>query len=183
MPFKDPDKRRAYNRRYQKVYYANNAKKRKTEVALRRKNIRLWFEEVRRKAFCTRCGLSGENCPWLLEYHHEVQGSKTSGVSHLVNNGYSKKRILEEMNKCDILCANCHRRHHFEEKEKTGKSEFVVAGGKETIDLDTIEDSISMHVRKKKRKKEKRIRMKIRKNRKAEMKEGNNFPGPSIDES
>lgn len=26
----------------------------------------------------------------------------------MVRDGYSKERILEEISKCDILCANCH---------------------------------------------------------------------------
>ncbi len=183
MPFKDADKRRAYNRRYQKVYYANNAKKRKTEVALRRRNIRTWFEELRRKTECGRCGLSGLECPWLLEYHHRVEGTKTTNVSHLVSNGYSKKRILEEINKCDVLCSNCHRRYHYEEKQRTGTSRFVKDGAKATIDLDSMENRTEANYKETKRRKDKKDRQKVREKRKAELKKGNNYSGPSIDES
>ena len=180
MPFKDADKRREYNRRYQKVYYANNSKKRKNAVAIRRKNIRLWFDQHRRKAKCQNCGLSGETCPWLLEYHHRVEGSKTAAVGHLVGNGYSQKRILEEMAKCDILCSNCHRRHHYEEKlEGVTYSDH---GKKETIDLDTIEDTTKKFEISKRRLKQKSARRKIRKQRTAERENNLNMPGPSIDE-
>jgi len=161
VPYKDADKRRAYNRRYQKVYYANNAKKRKTAVALRRKNIRLWFDQVRRESNCSRCGLSGETCPWLLEYHHRVEGTKSTGVSHLVGNGYSKKRIEEEMAKCDILCSNCHRLHHYEEK-LAGANPFGKHAGKPAIDLDTIDDPVRRTHIKSRRKSEKKNRRKMR---------------------
>ena len=181
MPYKDADKRRAYNRRYQKVYYANNAKKRKTEVALRRKNIRRWYDEIRRESNCSECGLSGETCPWLLEYHHRVAGTKTAGVSHLVSNGYSRKRIEEEMAKCDILCSNCHRIHHYEQKLVGKGPEHV--GGKQTIDLDTIDDPLRVNAIKTRRKSQKKNRQKVREKRKAELKDKQNMPGPSIDES
>lgn len=32
----------------------------------------------------------------------------------MVNHGYSKARILEEMERCIVLCANCHREEHYD---------------------------------------------------------------------
>lgn len=182
MPYKDADKRRAYNRRYQKVYYANNAKKRKTEVALRRKNIRRWYDDVRRKTNCSKCGLSGETCPWLLEYHHRVPGTKIAGVSHLVSNGYSRKRIEEEMAKCDILCSNCHRIHHYEEKLE-GKNVHQESGGRPTIDLDSLDDPRKINHIKSRRRSQRKQRQRVREKRNEERKDNHNTPGPSIDES
>ena len=35
---------------------------------------------------------------------------KRDAISNMVNRGYSWKSILIEIDKCDIRCANCHRR-------------------------------------------------------------------------
>ena len=37
---------------------------------------------------------------------------KTQAVSQLVIGRYSNERVATEINKCELFCANCHRRHH-----------------------------------------------------------------------
>jgi hypothetical protein len=34
-------------------------------------------------------------------------------IAQAVNQGWSKERILEEIKKCDVLCANCHFKEHY----------------------------------------------------------------------
>jgi L-lysine 2,3-aminomutase len=36
----------------------------------------------------------------------------------LLGDGRFKKALQEAMEKCIVLCANCHRKHHFEEDQK-----------------------------------------------------------------
>lgn len=55
---------------------------------------------------CVDCG---ESDPVVLEFDH-VNGIKKKNISDMVKDGYSLKLIQEEMNKCEIRCANCHRR-------------------------------------------------------------------------
>lgn len=54
---------------------------------------------------CVDCG---ETDPLVLEFDHEAD--KLSEVGTLVRNGYAWKTILEEIDKCVVRCANCHRR-------------------------------------------------------------------------
>ena len=148
MPYRDPEQRRAYNRAYQKRYYAKNRSKRKSEVRKRRKALREWYNEVRKETECADCGMSGEVCSWLMEYHHLPGFDKTSSVSFLVNNGYSKERVREEMAKCEVLCANCHRVRHYNEKDR-----FKKDGAKPEVDIDAIEDGrVREHRRRRRRK-------------------------------
>ena len=46
-----------------------------------------------------------------LDFHH--LRDKINNVSNLVGQAFGKKRLLEEMQKCKILCANCHRKETF----------------------------------------------------------------------
>lgn len=74
----------------------------------RREEIRSWFKEYKRGLSCEICG---ENDPRALEFHHvePLRDAEANRVCDYVCQGYSKKRILEEIDKCLVLCANCHR--------------------------------------------------------------------------
>ena len=102
---------------YQAQYYENHKEK---ELAYK------WDRQVRKReesrsyvfAYLSThpCEHCGERDPFVLTFHH-VRGEKKSNVSQMVNQGYSLKLIQEEIDKCIILCANCHMR---EEKNKRG---------------------------------------------------------------
>jgi hypothetical protein len=55
---------------------------------------------------CVDCGLSE---PVVLEFDH-VRGDKEWDLSDMVYAGMAWSRISAELDKCDIRCANCHRR-------------------------------------------------------------------------
>ena len=54
---------------------------------------------------CEECG---ETDVRVLEFHHV--GQKDKAIVTLVSGGYSVERIQEEIAKCQVLCANCHRK-------------------------------------------------------------------------
>ena len=60
---------------------------------------------------CEECGESDVR---VLEFHHT--GGKDMAVAAMVSGGYSIERIQAEINKCAILCANCHRKLTVEER-------------------------------------------------------------------
>jgi hypothetical protein len=55
---------------------------------------------------CVDCG---EPDPVVLEFDH-VRGVKSKNISSLIDMGVSLSRIADEIAKCDVRCANCHRR-------------------------------------------------------------------------
>ena len=71
--------------------------------------------KVREKAInykgghCQICGYS--RCSEALEFHHLESNGKDFGIS---DRGYTRSwnRIVEELDKCILLCANCHREVH-----------------------------------------------------------------------
>ncbi len=71
--------------------------------------------ELRQKAIaykggrCQFCGY--DRCMEALEFHHLDSSKKDFGIS---SRGYTRKwdKVREELDKCILLCANCHREVH-----------------------------------------------------------------------
>ena len=55
---------------------------------------------------CVHCGIKD---PVVLEFDH-ISGQKFKNISYLVKRGFAWEVIYLEINKCQVLCANCHRR-------------------------------------------------------------------------
>ena len=55
---------------------------------------------------CLRCGYS--KCHRALSFHHRDPTNKKFGLSLNVLWGTAWDKIIEEFNKCDLLCIRCH---------------------------------------------------------------------------
>jgi hypothetical protein len=51
----------------------------------------------------------GERDFRVLQFDH-VNGEKVAAVSTMLHNGASWKRLMAEVQKCEVRCANCHWR-------------------------------------------------------------------------
>ncbi len=56
---------------------------------------------------CVDCG---EQDPIVLEFDHRDEAEKQLTLAEATARGWSLVRVLQEAAKCDIRCANCHRR-------------------------------------------------------------------------
>jgi len=56
---------------------------------------------------CSECGYD-EN-PIALEYHHKNSENKEMDISTMITQGLSFNRILNEIDKCKVLCSCCHK--------------------------------------------------------------------------
>ena len=65
---------------------------------------------VDRYLLCHPCVDCGEPDLRVLDFDHQDRASKTACVSLLIARGASPQRLLAEIAKCDVRCANCHRR-------------------------------------------------------------------------
>lgn len=84
---------------------ANPEAYRAASVARRARTQRLMMDYLADKA-CADCG---ETDPVVLQFDH-VTGEKVLNVSWAVHNGWAWERILSEIDKCEIVCANDHAR-------------------------------------------------------------------------
>lgn len=55
---------------------------------------------------CIDCGKTDYRC---LEFDH-VDGVKYKEISKIIQGGYSLTTLKNEITKCEVRCANCHRR-------------------------------------------------------------------------
>ena len=112
MGYKNKEDQRAASRRnYEKhrKKYISSAKKRNSNQYHINKEF---VNRVKSFAPCVDCG---EGDPIVLDFDH-VRGEKRGNVSDMVRCYYSIDSIKDEMRKCQIRCANCHRKRTFERR-------------------------------------------------------------------
>ena len=79
------------------------------------KQKREWFNEYKKTLKCSKCE---ENHIACLEFHHINPDKKDFGISEALGQlNLSKEKIIEEISKCEILCSNCHKKLHWENKQ------------------------------------------------------------------
>lgn len=59
---------------------------------------------------CADCGREYPPCAMDLD---QVRGEKKGSVGYMVSHNFSEETILDEIAKCDVRCAVCHRIRHF----------------------------------------------------------------------
>lgn len=72
-------------------------------------DLKEWFYEYKRTLKCENCGNNDYRC---LDFHHKIQSDKENTVSNMLADNKGKEEILKEIEKCIVLCANCHRELH-----------------------------------------------------------------------
>lgn len=91
------------NKAYQQMHYAAN----KEDYLARNKRVvsetRGWLVAYKTGKPCTDCG--GVFHHVAMDFDH--LGDKLFDVSDMIKHG--KKKILEEIAKCELVCSNCHR--------------------------------------------------------------------------
>ncbi len=75
-----------------------------------------WIDEYKAERGCSKCPERDIAC---LDFHHRDAGEKEINIGMFVKR-WSIERLGQEIAKCDVLCANCHRKHHRDERERQG---------------------------------------------------------------
>lgn len=96
-------------RKYQREWYQRNKERKlqgQRELRLARRAI-VNAEKLRRG--CEHCGYNASPIP--LDAHHH-NGDKDFEIEKAIRDRKPIEKILAELAKCQILCANCHRIEH-----------------------------------------------------------------------
>jgi len=67
---------------------------------------------------CSICGYN--NCYWALDFHHNNTTEKEFSIGDYVNKSWSNTII--ELDKCILICSNCHRELHYNEYINNSKN-------------------------------------------------------------
>lgn len=70
-----------------------------------------WLWKYKKKRGCSFCG---ENDPACLDFHHRKRSEKEKELSQM--HCHSIDELKKEIEKCEILCSNCHRKLHGPDK-------------------------------------------------------------------
>ena len=68
------------------------------------------MQDIKSNCACAKCG---ETRGYVLDYHHVDPNEKDSTIARLTSNSTKIENVLEEVKKCIVLCANCHREYHY----------------------------------------------------------------------
>jgi hypothetical protein len=94
-------------RAYQRTWYADHRERHGQTSKVRRDEWRASLVRVIERAKAVPCADCGERYPsYVMDFDH-LHGDKLANVSSLKT--ASLERLLGEMHKCDVVCANCHR--------------------------------------------------------------------------
>lgn len=94
-------------REYNRQYKANlSPEKRAQYNRTRARNRKDWFQSLK-----TPCVVCGESEPCVIDFHHIDESTKSGNLNRMRIDS-KKSVVLEEINKCVTLCANCHRKVH-----------------------------------------------------------------------
>jgi len=113
MPYKDKAVKKTKQKTYANTYYQNNKAK---VLATTKASVKKYKEQWRSFKATLSCVKCGQNHPATLDFHHIDSNTKEASVNKLIKYR-AFKRAMEEVKKCLVLCANCHRIHHHDERE------------------------------------------------------------------
>src|SRR5690349_17441193 len=101
MPSKDPEKRAAHNRAY---YERNKQDRLRRNEEVRKRNF-AYTRDIKENTPCADCGVQYPY--YVMDFDH--LGDKVADVSKMCNNLVSLETLQAEIDKCELVCANCHR--------------------------------------------------------------------------
>lgn len=111
MPYKNKEQHKAAQNAW--------AKRNAPYMADVKKQIRIrnsqYVVDKKKNVPCMDCG---EKYPhYVMDYDHRPGVVKIDKINRLCNRGVSLKKIQTEIDKCDLVCANCHRSRTYERLE------------------------------------------------------------------
>jgi len=112
--------------------------------------ILIWAKKIKAvNILGGKCGRCGDDNIFHLALHHKNPKDKISGINNLKFNRWSI--IEKEVNKCELLCHNCHQEHHYKNNNSVKKFnklmffEFKKATGCIICGYNKCIDSLNFH--------------------------------------
>ena len=115
-----------YGKNYYKANVAAHNKRRHKNNTRKRKELKAWLDTLKALP-CTDCKVRYP--PYVMQFDHLKD--KFLEISAMATGAYSQNRILEELQKCELVCANCHaERTHQRDVAQSGRACALGAQGR-----------------------------------------------------
>lgn len=102
---------KACHKEYRDAHYQRNKDKYIQKTKERAAQYQEDYIKYKKTLSCNSCG---ESRYWLLEFHH-TDSSKEFNIS-TKSSSMPLDTLKKEIDKCEVLCANCHRDRHYQER-------------------------------------------------------------------
>jgi len=79
----------------------------RSRVKDRKRKLKQRWDEYKSELSCAVCGFNDD--PEAIDLHHLDPSKKVANISLMVSDGYGWDTIMDEVAKCEPLCANHHR--------------------------------------------------------------------------
>lgn len=97
-----------------RVFIDDKERKKRSYIRVKTRRQKLKAMAVEYKGGkCEKCGY--DKCIWAFDFHHINSTEKDFNISKYATLSWDKLKI--ELNKCIMICANCHRELHYDENE------------------------------------------------------------------
>lgn len=104
------------NRSRSRKYYAENKERHRAVIKKKKTEYKeLLYKELWSHFLANPCIDCGEQDPRVLEFDH-VRG-KERNISTMMASVCSWEKILVEIEKCEVVCANCHRKRTYKRSD------------------------------------------------------------------
>lgn len=97
------------HKNWSRVHYEQNKDYYKEKGNRNRTKTRDEMRKLIRKLKSVPCTDCGKKYPYYVMDFDHVRGKKVLEIPHMVARQAPRERILKEIKKCDVVCANCHR--------------------------------------------------------------------------
>lgn len=92
---------------YHREHYLKNKEKYISDNKSKRLYYRAFVNRYKSIVGCKNCR---DKRFYVLDFHHKY--GKDFNISNGISSTVSISKLKDEIRKCDVLCANCHREHH-----------------------------------------------------------------------
>ncbi len=98
---------------YHREWYQKNKEKRRKQIQEHtNKQAKENKEFIKKYALEKGCCVCGYNkCARALDFHHVDPNTKSGHISEMVHH-HALESVKKEIEKCVVICANCHRELH-----------------------------------------------------------------------
>jgi hypothetical protein len=102
---------RVCKRKYDAAWYRANKARRQAKVRMDRHRHTQWLDSLKQGKPCADCGRTYP--PYVMEWDHLPGTEKALVLADVRRAAHAKERVLAEIAKCELVCANCHRERTF----------------------------------------------------------------------